>query len=164
MSISYIVLTVSRHNLVFLLIAWTFGALLAVSLVKLWCGKPLGHKPFSLFTGQLNLHRSTALYSCLACNQRSVCGTTCLLFHPFSSQMIYWSLLLYHKLRSVVLKPNKCTTEPCLITTPLLWPFSLASHADILLGRHTIFGEERLRDEPKECLRGRLPFLMLHTN
>ena len=33
----------------------------------------------------------------------------------------------------------------------------LASHADILLVRHAIFpGEERLRDEPKECLRGRL--------
>ena len=35
----------------------------------------------------------------------------------------------------------------------------LASHPDILLARHAIFppvGEERLRDEPKECLRGRL--------
>ena len=35
---------------------------------------------------------------------------------------------------------------------------SRASHADILLARHAIFGEERLRDEPKECLRGRLEF------
>ena len=32
---------------------------------------------------------------------------------------------------------------------------SLASHADILLARHAI-REERLRDEPKECLRRRL--------
>ena len=39
----------------------------------------------------------------------------------------------------------------------------ITSHADILLARHAIFppqrtfvGEERLRDEPKECLRGRL--------
>ena len=38
--------------------------------------------------------------------------------------------------------------------------YFLASHADILLARHAIFppGEERLRDEPKECLRGRLLF------
>ena len=28
----------------------------------------------------------------------------------------------------------------------------VASHADVLLARHAIFGEERLRDEPKECL------------
>ena len=42
-------------------------------------------------------------------------------------------------------------------------PGSLASHADILLARHAIFPpqrtfdwEERLSDEPKECLRGRL--------
>ena len=38
--------------------------------------------------------------------------------------------------------------------------YQVASHADILLARHAIFppqrGEERLRDEPKECLRGRL--------
>ena len=33
----------------------------------------------------------------------------------------------------------------------------VASHADILLARHAIFPlEERLRDEPKECLHGRL--------
>ena len=31
----------------------------------------------------------------------------------------------------------------------------IASHADILLARHAIF-PQRLRDEPKECLRGRL--------
>ena len=34
----------------------------------------------------------------------------------------------------------------------------LASHADILLARHAIFPPQRLRDEPKECLRGRLLF------
>ena len=35
----------------------------------------------------------------------------------------------------------------------------LASQADILLARHALLpnvGEERLRDKPKECLRGRL--------
>ena len=39
----------------------------------------------------------------------------------------------------------------------------LASHADILLARHAIFppNEERLRDEPKECLRGRLICLLV---
>ena len=44
-------------------------------------------------------------------------------------------------------------------------PFSVASHADILFAHHAIFppqkiAEERLRDEPKECLRGRLPLLL----
>ena len=42
------------------------------------------------------------------------------------------------------------------------WPgdrYILASHVGILLARHALLpndGEERLRDEPKECLRGRL--------
>ena len=35
-------------------------------------------------------------------------------------------------------------------------PRRVASHTDILLARHAIVGEERLRDEPKECLRRRL--------
>ena len=33
--------------------------------------------------------------------------------------------------------------------------YALACYADILLARHAL-GDERLRDEPKECLRGRL--------
>ena len=59
----------------------------------------------------------------------------------------------YAAVVSAVTQRSSCGEERCVM---VLKTAALASHADILLAGHALLPKGGVRDEPKECLRGRL--------